>query len=81
MPNPEGQWIEIPSHRVWAVCAIVVRREYDLIGEDGEPCRPGARYVLVQRHADGKLFKPVRQHGEIAYLGAHGIDYLIFEEA
>jgi hypothetical protein len=55
---PEGRWIEIPAHRIYAIPRERLFKEFDLIGESGETAREGEMVKLVVRKRDGKVFKP-----------------------
>lgn len=54
-----AEWIEVPAHRIYVICARELQDDFDYIGENGRPASRENPYRFV-RKKDGKVFKWAR---------------------
>ena len=57
-----AEWIEIPAHRVLKVSRLELRRDFQLINENGMPVKENDLIYRIIRHLDEKMFKLPRYH-------------------
>ena len=55
-----AEWIEVPAHRIYVICARELRDGFDHIGENGKPVERGEIPYRFVRKKDGKVFKLAR---------------------
>jgi len=55
-----AEWIEVPAHRIYVICARELRDGFDYIGENGKPVERGEISYRFVRKKDGKVFKWAR---------------------
>jgi hypothetical protein len=55
-----AEWIEVPAHRIYVLCARELRDGFDYIGENGKPTPRGENPYRFVRKKDGKVFKWAR---------------------
>ena len=71
-----AEWIEVPAHRIYVICARELRDGFDYIRENGRPVAHGENPYRLVRKKDGKVFKLARFIPQ--YSGFH--DYTALEE-
>lgn len=64
-----GEWIEVPAHRIYVICARELLDGFDYIGENGKPVERGEITYRFVRKKDGKVFKWARFIPQ--YTGVH----------
>ena len=55
-----AEWIEVPAHRIYVICARELRDDFDYIGENGKPVERAEISYRFVRKKDGKIFKWAR---------------------
>jgi hypothetical protein len=55
-----AEWIEVPAHRIYVICARELRDDFDYIGESGKPVKGAEISYRFVRKKDGKVFKWAR---------------------
>ena len=55
-----AEWIEVPAHRIYVICARELRDDFDYIGENGKPVKGAEISYRFVRKKDGKVFKWAR---------------------
>jgi hypothetical protein len=55
-----AEWIEVPAHRIYVICARELRDGFDYIRENGRPSAHGENPYRFVRKKDGKVFKLAR---------------------
>jgi len=55
-----AEWIEVPAHRIYVICARELRNGFDYIGENGKPVERDEIAYRFVRKKDGKVFKWAR---------------------
>ena len=55
-----AEWIEVPAHRIYVICARELRDGFDYIREHGRPAAHGENPYRFVRKKDGKVFKWAR---------------------
>jgi hypothetical protein len=64
-----AEWIEVPAHRIYVICARELRYGFDYIDEKGKPVERGEIPYRFVRKKDGKVFKLARFIPQ--YIGVH----------
>jgi hypothetical protein len=64
-----AEWIEVPAHRIYVICARELRGGFDYIGENGKPVERSEITYRFVRKKDGKIFKLARFIPQ--YTGVH----------
>jgi hypothetical protein len=52
-----AEWIEVPAHRIYVICARELRDAFDYVGENGKPVEHAEISYRFVRKKDGKVFK------------------------
>jgi len=60
-----AEWIEVPAHRIYVICARELRDGFDYIGENGKPVERGEISYRFVRKKDGKVFNTESQPQKI----------------
>ena len=55
-----AEWIEVPAHRIYVICARELRDDFDYIDEKGKPVKGAEISYRFVRKTDGKVFKWAR---------------------
>ena len=55
-----AEWIEVPAHRIYVICARELRDGFDYIDEKGKPVKGAELSYRFVRKKDGKVFKLAR---------------------
>jgi hypothetical protein len=55
-----AEWIEVPAHRIYVICARELRDDFDYIDEKGKPVKGAEISYRFVRKKDGKVFKWAR---------------------
>jgi hypothetical protein len=55
-----AEWIEVPAHRIYVICARELRDDFDYIGENGKSVERAEISYRFVRKKDGKVFKWAR---------------------
>ena len=63
-----AEWIEVPAHRIYVICARELRDGFACIGENGKPVERGEITYRFVRKKDGKVFKWVAIIGSCAVI-------------
>jgi hypothetical protein len=60
-----AEWIEVPAHRIYVICARELRDGFDYIDEKGKPVKGAEISYRFVRKKDGKVFKWARSFRNI----------------
>ena len=52
-----AEWIEVPAHRIYVICARELRDGFDYIDKNGKPVKGAEISYRFVRKKDGKVFK------------------------
>ena len=60
-----AEWLEVPAHRIYVICARELRDDFDYIGENGKPVERAEISYRFVRKKDGKVFNTESQPQKI----------------